>query len=130
MDNREKYFVEKCRNIKGYINILNFYHNLYYQDEPLKSNYERVLFPTGYVKDIKWAKQYKNTYINHCDCCSKSLDNKPWSKQYCLCNNCVEQLDYYVQKDKIPYKDRESIYSKYINNTSDRVVIEMNYGSI
>ena len=34
MDNREKYFVEKCKNIKGYMNILNFYRNLYYQDEP------------------------------------------------------------------------------------------------
>ena len=34
MDNREKYFVEKCNNIKGCMNILNFYRNLYYQDEP------------------------------------------------------------------------------------------------
>lgn len=34
MDNREKYFVEECKNIKGYMNILNFYRNLYYQDEP------------------------------------------------------------------------------------------------
>ena len=34
MDNREKYFVEKCKNIKGCMNILNFYRNLYYQDEP------------------------------------------------------------------------------------------------
>ena len=33
MDNREKYFVEECKNIKGYINILNWYRNLYYQDE-------------------------------------------------------------------------------------------------
>ena len=34
MDNREKYFVEKCKNIKGCMNILNWYRNLYYQDEP------------------------------------------------------------------------------------------------
>ena len=33
MDNREKYFVENCKNIKGCMNILNFYRNLYYQDE-------------------------------------------------------------------------------------------------
>ena len=34
MDNREKYFVEECKNIKGCMNILNWYRNLYYQDEP------------------------------------------------------------------------------------------------
>lgn len=34
MDNREKYFVEECKNIERYMNILNFYRNLYYQDEP------------------------------------------------------------------------------------------------
>lgn len=34
MDNREKYFVENCKNIKGHMNILNWYRNLYYQDEP------------------------------------------------------------------------------------------------
>lgn len=34
MDNQEKYFIEECKNIKGYMNILNFYRNLYYKDEP------------------------------------------------------------------------------------------------
>lgn len=34
MNNREKYFVGNCKNIKGCMNILNFYRNLYYQDEP------------------------------------------------------------------------------------------------
>lgn len=34
MDNREKYFVEECKNIEGCMNILNWYRNLYYQDEP------------------------------------------------------------------------------------------------
>lgn len=30
----EKIFFEECKNINEYINILNFYRNLYYQDEP------------------------------------------------------------------------------------------------
>lgn len=34
MNSREKYFAENCENIKGCMNILNFYRNLYYQDEP------------------------------------------------------------------------------------------------
>ena len=34
MCSREKYFVKECKNINEYINILNFYRNLYYQDEP------------------------------------------------------------------------------------------------
>ena len=33
MDNREKYFVEECEKIKGCMNILNWYRNLYYKEE-------------------------------------------------------------------------------------------------
>ena len=34
MDNQEKHFVEECKNIKGCMNILNWYRNLYYKAEP------------------------------------------------------------------------------------------------
>ena len=87
----------------------------------------RPLFFTGYVKDIKYQKQYEKEYDNSCDRCGKKFKDKPWDKQYCLCNRCAEELENDIQLDHFPYKERYSVYQDYLNTTSDRVVLELNY---
>lgn len=89
--------------------------------------FNRQLFPTGYVKDIRYSKQYKKEYDNSCDRCGKKFKDKPWDKQYCLCNRCAEELENQIQRDHFPYKERYSVYQDYLNTTSDRVVLELNY---
>ena len=87
----------------------------------------KQLFPTGFVKDIRRIKQHEYQYSNSCDRCGKKFKDKPWDKQYCLCSKCAEELENDIQLDYFPYKERYSVYQDYLNVTSDRVVLELNY---
>lgn len=89
--------------------------------------FSQPLFPTGYVKDIRYQKQYEHEYGNSCDRCGRKFKDKPWDKQYCLCRKCAEELENDIQLDHFPYKERYSVYQDYLNTTSDRVVLELNY---
>lgn len=97
---------------------------------PIKSSYELLheqLFLTGFVKDIRRMKQYEYQYSNSCDRCGRKFKDKPWDRQYCLCGKCAEELENDIQLDRFPYKERISVYQDYLNTTSDRVVLELNY---
>ena len=97
---------------------------------PVKSDYNlshKQLFPTGFVKDIRRIKQYEYQYSNSCDRCGKKFKDKPWDKQYCLCSKCAEESENDIQLDHFPCKERYSVYQDYLNTTSDRVVLELNY---
>lgn len=97
---------------------------------PIKSGYELLheqLFLTGSVEDIRRIKQYEYQYSNSCDRCGTKFKDKPWDKQYCLCSKCAEELENDIQLDRFPYKERISVYQEYLNTTSDRVVLELNY---
>lgn len=94
---------------------------------PVKSGMHKQLFPTGFVKDIRRIKQYEYQYSNSCDRCGRKFEDKPWDKQYCLCGKCAEELENDIQLDHFPYKERYSAYQDYLNTTSDRVVLELNY---
>ena len=101
-----------------------------WNSNPLEISYglfNQQLFLTGYVADIRHQKQYEQEYSNSCDRCRRKFKDKPWDKQYCLCNRCAEELENDIQLDHFPYKERYSVYQDYLNTTSDRVVLELNY---
>lgn len=91
----------------------------------ISSNFE-LLF-VGIVRDIKTQRNYEKEYEFHCDRCDKDLSLKPWDKQYCLCNDCAEQIDYEMNSYNYQTKYDKSVYEELINTTDDRVIIEMNW---
>lgn len=55
-----------------------------------------------------------------CDCCGTDLNRKPWDRHYCLCSKCMSGLDITVEK---LWKYRDDL----IDNSTDRIVLEMNF---
>ena len=96
-----------------------------FEGSNLASYYD--LFSVGTIRDIKTQRNYEKEYEFHCDRCGKDLSLKPWDKQYCLCSRCAGELESNIQLDHFPYKERYSVYQDYLNTTSDRVVLELNY---
>lgn len=86
---------------------------------------DNQLVLTGYVKDIKYKKEI-SSYINRdkCERCGKPFTSCPWNFYYGLCKQCNTDVEGYVQK--LWRIDKSSMqYS--INQSSDRVIIELNY---
>lgn len=63
------------------------------------SNYKNSLILCGNVSERQMQR------FNHaldtgdiCECCGARLTEKPWTRYYCLCYRCAEELDYRCQK--------------------------------
>lgn len=63
------------------------------------SNYKNSLILCGNASERQMQR------FNHaldtgdiCECCGARLTEKPWTRHYCLCSRCAEELDYRCQK--------------------------------
>ena len=81
----------------------------------ISSNFE-LLF-VGTIRDIKDRR-------------GKDLSLKPWDKQYCLCNDCAQQIDYEMNSYNYQTRYDKSIYEELINATDDKVMIELNWREV
>ena len=95
-----------------------------HSDKDLNSSKEKEIIITGNASEREHRKYWRNADAgNMCDCCGKDLTVKPWDRHYCLCSNCMDQLNKTVFKGW-KYKD------DLIDNSIDRIVLEMNFRAI
>lgn len=88
---------------------------------------DNQLFFTGYVKDIKYRKELSN-YLEGLACqrCGRLLSRGPWNQYYGLCKNCDEVVESEFISKKWKFTSLDT-YTEVIHNTSDRVILELNY---